>query len=239
MIMLFRRFRGVSFMSKAIDIWARADDYIAELDALAEELHARIGARDIQPATLAPILARIDNVNRRLTPLEVGFSMTLGEAARRTQMMLEIVVVSAAGLLVVAGVVVSARIVRRSEEAEAELFAEHDRAQVTLESIGDAVITTDERGRIDYLNPVAESLTGLPTDGGARQAVRGCDPASRRKPIVTAVVNPAAELFRVAHAVKAAATRFSAAATAASLRSTCRRLRSGIARAASSAPCSC
>src|SRR6185295_7722546 len=33
-------------------------------------------------------------------------------------------------------------------------------AQVTLESIGDAVITTDTRGLVDYLNPVAEKLTG-------------------------------------------------------------------------------
>jgi diguanylate cyclase (GGDEF)-like protein/PAS domain S-box-containing protein len=31
---------------------------------------------------------------------------------------------------------------------------------VTLQSIGDAVITTEARGRIDYLNPVAERLTG-------------------------------------------------------------------------------
>jgi PAS domain S-box-containing protein len=29
-----------------------------------------------------------------------------------------------------------------------------------LQSIGDAVITTDSDGRIDYMNPVAESLTG-------------------------------------------------------------------------------
>ena len=127
---------------------------------------------DTQPATLGPILARIDDVNRRLTPLEVGFSTTLGEAARQTQMILEVALVVAAALLVVVGVGVSWRIVRRSEEAEAELFAERDRAHVTLESIGDAVITTDERGRIDYLNPVAESLTGLPTRRGARQAVR-------------------------------------------------------------------
>ena len=201
MIMLFRRFRGVSFMSKAIDIWAKADEYIAELDALAGELHTRIAVRDIQPSILAPILVRIDDVNRRLTPLEIGFSMTLGEAARRTQMILEVVVISAAALLVIAGVVVSARIVRRSEQAEAELFAEHDRAQVTLESIGDAVITTDERGRIDYLNPVAESLTGLPTAEvqGKRfeDAIRLAKETDRQ-----AVVNPAAELFRVAHAVK-------------------------------------
>ncbi|MHC5742184.1 MAG: diguanylate cyclase domain-containing protein [Nostoc sp.] len=33
-------------------------------------------------------------------------------------------------------------------------------AQVTLQSIGDAVITTDAFGRIQYLNPVAESLIG-------------------------------------------------------------------------------
>ena len=35
MIMLFRRFRDVSFMSKAVAIWAEADERIAELDALA------------------------------------------------------------------------------------------------------------------------------------------------------------------------------------------------------------
>jgi PAS domain-containing protein len=44
--------------------------------------------------------------------------------------------------------------------AEAELFAEKERAQVTLQSIGDAVITTDVHGLVEYLNPVAADLTG-------------------------------------------------------------------------------
>lgn len=43
---------------------------------------------------------------------------------------------------------------------EADLFNEKERAQVTVASIGDGVITTDERGIIDYINPVAEELTG-------------------------------------------------------------------------------
>jgi DNA-binding response OmpR family regulator len=42
------------------------------------------------------------------------------------------------------------------------LFAEKERAQVTLNSIGDAVISTDLEGRVTYLNLVAERLTGCP-----------------------------------------------------------------------------
>ena len=43
---------------------------------------------------------------------------------------------------------------------EQQLFEEKELAQVTLQSIGDAVITTDASGKIKYLNPVAEKLTG-------------------------------------------------------------------------------
>ena len=47
----------------------------------------------------------------------------------------------------------------RAAIAEA-LFDEKERAQVTLNSIGDAVISTDIKGRVTYLNVVAEQLTG-------------------------------------------------------------------------------
>jgi diguanylate cyclase (GGDEF)-like protein/PAS domain S-box-containing protein len=49
----------------------------------------------------------------------------------------------------------------RAENAEA-LFEEKERAQVTLNSIGDAVVSTDFRGRVTYLNVVAERMTGWP-----------------------------------------------------------------------------
>jgi diguanylate cyclase (GGDEF)-like protein/PAS domain S-box-containing protein len=39
-------------------------------------------------------------------------------------------------------------------------YKEKELAQVTLQSIGDAVITTDANGNIVYLNPIAETLTG-------------------------------------------------------------------------------
>jgi len=46
------------------------------------------------------------------------------------------------------------------QAAEEALFAEKERAQVTLNSIGDAVLTTDLLGNVTYLNLVAESMTG-------------------------------------------------------------------------------
>ena len=45
--------------------------------------------------------------------------------------------------------------------AESAVLAARERALVTLGAIADAVITTDAKGRVAYMNPVAESLTGV------------------------------------------------------------------------------
>jgi diguanylate cyclase (GGDEF)-like protein/PAS domain S-box-containing protein len=46
------------------------------------------------------------------------------------------------------------------KQAEYELDQARERAQITLHSIADAVITTDVNGQVEYLNPRAEQLTG-------------------------------------------------------------------------------
>ncbi len=51
---------------------------------------------------------------------------------------------------------------RRSMETE--LRDEKERLHVTLRSIGDAVVTTDTAGYVEYLNPIAEALTGWSND---------------------------------------------------------------------------
>jgi diguanylate cyclase (GGDEF)-like protein/PAS domain S-box-containing protein len=50
---------------------------------------------------------------------------------------------------------------------EEELFVEKERAQVTLNSIGDAVICTDIAGNVSFLNLVAEKMTGWPRQDAA------------------------------------------------------------------------
>lgn len=47
---------------------------------------------------------------------------------------------------------------------EGELLREKKRAELTLGSIGDGVITTDEKGRIDFMNTAAENLCGWKLD---------------------------------------------------------------------------
>jgi diguanylate cyclase (GGDEF)-like protein/PAS domain S-box-containing protein len=50
---------------------------------------------------------------------------------------------------------------RRLVQAGRSLLSAQQRAVATLNSIGDAVIVTDRRGNVEYLNPNAELLTGF------------------------------------------------------------------------------
>ena len=56
------------------------------------------------------------------------------------------------------------RAAEAATEAKERLFQEKERAQVTLQSIGEAVITTDPTGVVDFINPAAEQLTGWRAD---------------------------------------------------------------------------
>jgi diguanylate cyclase (GGDEF)-like protein/PAS domain S-box-containing protein len=54
---------------------------------------------------------------------------------------------------------------------EEALFREKESAQITLRSIGDGVITTDGEGNVEYINPVAEELTGWKVDDASGRPI--------------------------------------------------------------------
>jgi PAS domain S-box-containing protein len=103
------------------------------------------------------------------------------------------------GLFVLTGVVVSGLTEslhrsRRRVEASERCYA------VTLASIGDAVIATDTRGRVTFLNPAAEALTGWPAaEAGGRpltEVFRIVNERTRQP-----VEDPAARVLRLGAAV--------------------------------------
>ncbi len=64
------------------------------------------------------------------------------------------------GSALILSLLVAVGVIRRTAQVERALAREKERAEVTLYSIGDAVITTDAGGHIDHLNEMAERLTG-------------------------------------------------------------------------------
>lgn len=61
--------------------------------------------------------------------------------------------------------------ISEQKATERALGREKERVQVTLQSIADAVITTNNSGQIIYMNPAAERLTGWPTKNARQRPV--------------------------------------------------------------------
>lgn len=76
-------------------------------------------------------------------------------------LLIETLAIGAGSLLLALGANFGLRsLVVRAGQAVKALDEERARAQAILHSISDAVIATDARERVDYLNPIAEALTG-------------------------------------------------------------------------------
>jgi len=54
---------------------------------------------------------------------------------------------------------------------EEALFREKESAQITLRSIGDGVVTSDSECNVEYINPVAEELTGWKVDNASGRPI--------------------------------------------------------------------
>ncbi|HNE72791.1 MAG TPA: diguanylate cyclase [Giesbergeria sp.] len=71
----------------------------------------------------------------------------------------------------VRGMFVQMTDITERKRMEDELFSEKERMRLTLQSIGDAVLCTDAQGRVTYINPVAQRMTGWQAFDAADQDV--------------------------------------------------------------------
>ena len=159
MIRLFRWFRRVSFIDEAIRIWAEADGLIAQLTDTAEQLHRAVQA-NAGTESLAPLVQRIEDLDRRLTPLEVRFSATLGEATRKTLSLLTGVMIGVALLLTVLGGLVARTVAAQDARIEARVRASEERFRSLWETTNDAILIVSTDHTIRFANPAVHKLFG-------------------------------------------------------------------------------
>jgi signal transduction histidine kinase len=82
MIWLFRNFRSVSFLAKAIKEWEQADQLINQIFEIGKEIDKKVNNATLKPEDQKAFLSLISIISDRLTINERNFSNTLGEGTR-------------------------------------------------------------------------------------------------------------------------------------------------------------
>ena len=82
------------------------------------------------------------------------------------------VMISLTIVILVMGFAVAAYIVHRTRQVERALAQEKEHAEITLHSVGDAVIAANGQGNVDYMNPAAEQMTGWRSDEARGRPLR-------------------------------------------------------------------
>ena len=159
LIWLYLNFRHFSYLEEAIDLWTVGDSYLIELNNVARQMHESISQGKATDIDIRGWKTRIFAINDSVTPAAKAFSDALGEGSRFILRLLLVTnFATALGLIVLALLRTHKLLAQRQVFANA-LQVEKERAQITLQSIGDGVITTDVEGAIAYMNPAAEAMT--------------------------------------------------------------------------------
>lgn len=170
MIWLFRYFSEMPYLAEAIEKWSLADPKIVELVEIGHDIkRERDGMAEISRAQMDAWISRVDALDREINPLTLQYAEALGRGSRAITYFLFGVNVVSALLLILFAVRRTRGLLIQRAGFEVALIAERARANVTLASIGQAVLTTDHEGRLLFLNRVGEKLLGVKPEE-ARQA---------------------------------------------------------------------
>lgn len=126
MIWAYRYFKWLPDVAHSVAFWEAGDQYNSELRQLGAHLHAQIlEGRAITDK--ADYLAKIAAINKLLTPVEEGFSNSLGAASRMARDVLISGIVIISTLLFLVGFVLVRALNLRSDELEKQLRTDEER----------------------------------------------------------------------------------------------------------------
>lgn len=160
-IWLFDHFRNAVYLKDAVARWRDTDPILFELFSLGQSVRAQLTRGAVEPDRIQALKRQIYDLNERMSPLAMAFSESLGAGSRAIKNILTVANLIAAAILMSLVTWHIRNLLSQRYRVESALHGEKERAQITLASIGEAVIRIDAAGRIAYMNRMAEKLIGV------------------------------------------------------------------------------
>ncbi len=117
-------------------------------------------AHELLTTKAMPAQNRVLNTLNELQEYQRVSISELSDLTREEQQRTRTFILILGGLAILLSIVIAIYTIRRAIRIERGLFIEKEQAEMTLHSIGDAVITTDHEGKIEIMNPRAVNITG-------------------------------------------------------------------------------
>jgi len=160
----FVRYRHVSYLEKAIGIWAEGDRQIGTLLVLATRLQQLINSGNAGSKEIQNIRRQLDAVNLSLSGLEKQFSATLGEAARWVAKLTRLLIYLSSAFLLLVGMACSFWLIKRMRKMELALIDSEARFRRVVESNMIGIVFWEKDGKITDANDAFLQLIGYGID---------------------------------------------------------------------------
>jgi len=164
---LYRRFRGVGFLTTISALWDDADVQVGEATAIGDALQATVPAAKGSGASVTPppTLSRIRALERKVVELNTAIAVTMSEGSRQSSALLMLINVTVGvGLLLIA-VIVTHRLIRNREDAENDLRISEERFEYAVLASNDGIWDWSLRSEHLFLSARFEMLLGFEPGG--------------------------------------------------------------------------
>lgn len=139
MAKLFLTFQNTNLLKPAIQYWTQADQLIGQILQLAQQLHSKVQSGQLGDAEFDALVNQVNTINRELTPLANGFSISIGEASLKAQRLITMTMWVITFILMVLGIVFTRRIIVRNVTSARALKNTEERWKYALEGASHGV----------------------------------------------------------------------------------------------------
>jgi diguanylate cyclase (GGDEF)-like protein/PAS domain S-box-containing protein len=158
---LYRRFRGVGFMTTTATLWDEADAQAGELAAIGETLQATAPAAKGAGTSLQPAFARMRALERKVAAVNDAIAATMREGSRQTSALLMLINIAVGVALLLIALVVTHRLIRNREDAENNLRISEERFEYAVLASNDGIWDWSLRSEHLFLSARFETLLGF------------------------------------------------------------------------------